>query len=119
VVAQVALSMMLLSGALLFSGSLRNLLAVDAGFQHSGTLITNLDFFRMKIPPARRTAFKHELLERIRAVPGVSSVAEIAMIPLSGESITNRVWLDGAKPDSALDVKFNWFGERCLRTMGI
>src|SRR5881628_3846798 len=58
VVSQVALSLVLLVSALLFSGSLRNLLAVDAGFQQNGVLITELDFSRMKIPTERRGAFK-------------------------------------------------------------
>jgi predicted permease len=119
VVAQVALSLVLLVGALLFSGSLRNLLSVDAGFQHSGVLITNLDFSRLKLSPSRRTAFRLELLQRIRAVPGIKSAAEVAIVPLSGGSTTNRVWKEGVRPDSAMDAKFNWFGEGYPRTMGM
>src|SRR5215472_1124253 len=54
VVSQVALSLALLVGALLFSGSLRNLLAVDAGFQRKGVVIADLDLFRrLKVPYAR------------------------------------------------------------------
>ena len=56
VVSQVALSMVLLVSALLFSGSLRKLLAVDAGFRQNGILIVDLDFRRLKVPVAQRTA---------------------------------------------------------------
>ena len=44
VVSQVAISFVLLVGALLFSGSLRNLLTVDAGFRQDGLLVTSVDF---------------------------------------------------------------------------
>src|SRR5256886_6487402 len=46
VVSQVALSLVLVVGALLFSGSLSNLLAVDAGFSQKGVVIADLDLFR-------------------------------------------------------------------------
>jgi predicted permease len=119
VIAQVALSLVLLVGALLFSGSLRNLLAVDAGFQRSGVLITDLDFSRLKLSAPRGIAFRQELLQRIRAVPGIKSAAEVAIVPLSGGSTTNRVWKEGLRPESAMDAKFNWFGEGYSRTMGM
>ena len=46
VVAQVALSLILLVGALLFVQSLRNLLTLDAGFRSDGLLVADVDFTR-------------------------------------------------------------------------
>jgi putative ABC transport system permease protein len=69
VIAQVSLSLVLVISALLFSGSLRKLLSVDAGFQQNGILITSLDFSRSKIPADRRNAFKRNVIEKIRALP--------------------------------------------------
>jgi putative ABC transport system permease protein len=119
VVSQVALSLVLLVGALLFSGSLRNLLAVDAGFQHTGIVITNLDFSRLKIPSGARMAFKHDLLQKIRSLPGVASAAVIGILPLSGGSTSNLIWKEGSNPDTKLESRFNWLGEGCLKTMAI
>jgi putative ABC transport system permease protein len=117
-VSQVALSLVLLVGALLFSGSLRNLLAVDAGFQHAGVVIANVDFSRLKIPYARRVAFKHDLLHQIRTLPGVASTAETYILPLSGDGTENRVWKEGY-PDAKMESNFNWFSEGYLKTTGI
>jgi len=62
VVFQVALSLVLVAGALLFSRSLNKLLRVDAGFQQEGILITGAGFQRLNLPPERRLAFRRELL---------------------------------------------------------
>ena len=119
VVSQVALSLVLLVGALLFSGSLRNLLAVDAGFQQNGVLIAEVDFSRFKIPSERRGGFKRDLLERIRALPNVYSAAEVGIVPLSGGGIDNNVWIDGSDPTRKLESNFNWISGGYLKTMGM
>jgi putative ABC transport system permease protein len=95
VVVQVALSLVLLASALLFSRSLNKLLTVDAGFQQEGILITQVGFRGLNVPPERRLAFKTELLDRIRGVPGVEAAAEVSPVPLSGSTSGNKVWLDG------------------------
>ncbi len=119
VISQVALSLVLLVGALLFSGSLRNLLAVDAGFERHGVLIANVDFAPLKIPTGRRVAFKHDLIDRLRSLPGVSASAEVAILPLSGASMSNNVWKEGDAPDHAVESKFNWVGTEYFKTMAI
>src|SRR5215469_3571574 len=120
VVSQVALSLVLVVGALLFSGSLRNLLAVDAGFLQKGAVIADLDLFRrLNVPYAGRVAFKQDLLQKIRALPGVVSAAEVDMLPLSGSSSTNSVWLEGTNPASGLDSWFSWTSDGYFKAMGI
>jgi putative ABC transport system permease protein len=95
VVMQVALSLVLVAGALLFSRSLGNLLTVDAGFKQEGILIANVGFRRLSLPPERRLAFKDELLDRIRSIPGVQAATETNIVPLGGSSRSNDIWLDG------------------------
>ncbi len=119
VISQVALSLVLLVGALLFSGSLRNLLAADTGFRQDGLLITNLDFFRLKMPRERRLAFKRDLLERIRSLRGVVSAAEVAIIPLSGGGTDNSVWMGGPDANHKTVSNFNWIGGGYIKTMGM
>ena len=65
VVSQVALSLVLLFSALLFTVSLRNLLTDDPGSRQKGVLTAGLDFTRRQIPAEKRGAFQAQLLERI------------------------------------------------------
>lgn len=95
VISQVALSLVLLFGSLLFAQSLRNLLTNNPGFEARGVLIVMLDFTRLKIPADQRVAFQHQLLDRIRAVPGVGTAANTSIVPLSGEGWGNKLWIDG------------------------
>jgi len=107
-------------GALLFSRSLRNLLAVDTGFSHKGVVITDLDLFRrLNVPHAARVAFKRDLLQQIRALPGIVSAAEVDILPLSGGSTDNLVWLEGANRASEVDSRFNWTSDGYFKAMGI
>jgi predicted permease len=119
VVSQVALSLVLVVGALLFSGSLRKLLAVDAGFQQNGVLLADIDFRRVQIPADRRIAFKQQLLDKLRALPGIEGAAEVVHPPLSGGSTSNSVWVDGGESARKVEVNFNWVSGGYLKTMGM
>jgi predicted permease len=119
VVSQVALSLVLLVGALLFSASLRQLLGVDTGFRQSGVLVADVDFRRVPMPATRRMAFKQELLNKLRALPGVDGAAEVTVRPLSGDATNNSVWVDGADGSHKFDSYFNWVSSGYMKTMGI
>jgi putative ABC transport system permease protein len=119
VIAQVSLSLVLVISALLFSGSLRKLLSVDTGFQQNGILITSLDFSRPKIPVDRRTAFKRNVIEKIRALPGVTSAGEAGIVPLSGGGTNNKVWIEGTDANRKTDTNFTWISDGYLKTMGM
>jgi putative ABC transport system permease protein len=84
VVSQVALSLILVVGALLFVRTLRNLLTVDPGFQQQGLLVAEVNLTHLNIPAERRQPYKRELLDRIRAVPGIDSAADTNIVPISG-----------------------------------
>ncbi|HEV3252942.1 MAG TPA: ABC transporter permease [Candidatus Acidoferrales bacterium] len=97
VTVQVALSLVLLVGSLLFVRSLRNLFTLDAGFQQNGILITSVDLTHLNLPPERRAEFKRGLLERVRAIPGVQSAADAFVVPIGGMSSNDEVL--GDTPD--------------------
>ncbi len=65
-VTQVALSLVLVAGALLFSRSLGKLLTADTGFRQEGILIADVGFRRLSLPLDRYPAIQDELLARIR-----------------------------------------------------
>src|ERR1044072_819314 len=80
VVSQVALSLVLVAGARLFSRSLSKLATQDAGLRREGILVTRVGFSRLKLPVDRRLAFKRELLERLKAGAGGRSAAAGALV---------------------------------------
>jgi predicted permease len=110
VASQVALSLVLLAGALLFARSLRNLLGRDPGFQQGGVLVVNTGWDMLQLPSAQRYPFDRELLDRIRAIPGVAAAASAQRSPVSGNSSNNSIvgengeqskgsaWLDSVSP---------------------
>jgi len=104
VVTQVALSLVLLVGALLFVGSLRNLINLDAGFLEDRILIANLSFDSLNIPKDRRIEYRRQLVEQIRVIPGVTSAAHTRLTPLSGSGWNQTIYIDGKnKGVSSLD----------------
>jgi len=90
----VALSLVLLVGALLFVRSLRNLVTLNAGFQQDGIVIAQLDFTRLNMPKERRLPFKRELIERIQGIPGVQGAAGASVIPISGGGWNQNILVD-------------------------
>jgi len=95
VASQVALSLVLLFSALLFTESLRNLMTDDLGFEAKGVVTVWADFSRLHVPANRRAAFQQELLDRIRSTPGVEKAASTNIVPLGGSGWDNTVWIDG------------------------
>jgi putative ABC transport system permease protein len=75
VVAQVALSFLLLIGAGLFLRSLENLLAVDPGFRTSHVLSFSFDLERNGYQGERSRTFARTLQDALRNVPGVASAS--------------------------------------------
>ena len=98
VVSQVALSLALLVGALLFTRSLDKLAGVDVGFRQTGIFATDLDFSTLKLSNERRITFAEELLDRVRAIPGVDAAAIAEIIPLSGNGIGHDILMGVSSP---------------------
>jgi len=119
VATQVALCLVLLVGALLFVRSLRNLLTTEAGFKADGVLSVNLDFARAQYPKERRPAVYRELHDRLSALPGVVSAAQVLFTPVSGSGWNNDVGPDGSTAaGSGKDSQFNRVGPGYFRTLG-
>jgi putative ABC transport system permease protein len=95
VVVQMALSMVLIVGALLFARSLRNLLTVDPGFVPGGILAINVDVRRAHVERAAWAQTFAQVMERVRAVPGVRHAAETYIVPVSGSGWNQNVIVDG------------------------
>jgi predicted permease len=101
VVSQVALSLVLVVGALLFVRSLRNLTTLNAGFQKDGILVVDVDFTKLHTAKEQRQLFKKDLREHIAAIAGVDGVADAYNVPVSGNS-WNDVVLSIGSPQKNL-----------------
>ena len=96
VVSEVALSLVLLTAALLFVRSFRNIVTLNAGFQQDHVLIADFEFTPLKLPAESQMAFKHALLLRVQAIPGARSAAEVQMVPMSQTGWDGNIDIPGA-----------------------
>jgi predicted permease len=117
VVAEVALSLVLLSGAGLMLRTLIRLQAIDLEFRPDRVLTLRVPLPAARYPDAaRRVAFMREARERISQVPGVSAAAVgTGMHPFG--SWRMRVELPGTAPDSR-PVGFHQTDPEYLRVYG-
>ncbi len=99
VASEIALSVVLLAGAGLLLRSLNRLQSVDPGFQAGGLLTFNLDLpmnpYR-DVP--RRTAFFEAVLDGVRALPGVTSVAGTSELPFDPGKVPQNFLIEGEPP---------------------
>jgi predicted permease len=83
VVAQIALSLVLLISAGLCVRTLQNLQAVDLGFETENMLTAKIDLGRQNYSEAQGREFYQRLLERVRSLPGVQAASLALTVPLS------------------------------------
>ena len=96
VVAEVALSLMLLIGAGLLMRSFAKAAAVDLGFQPQGLLVQSLTLPENRYPgSAEEIKFEQQLRERISALPGVKAVAIGSTLPLFDDNSMSMFWAEG------------------------
>ncbi len=119
VVAQVAISTVLIVGATLFVGTLIRLYAVDRGFESNGVLIVALRSSR-PYTDERGRAVKLALIERLRAVPGIAAASATQVLPVSGSFWTKAVQVEGHvfRSNEADSVGFNVVGPAYFATLG-
>jgi putative ABC transport system permease protein len=114
VVTQIAVSLVLLCGALLFVRSFQNLMTFDPGMRQIGISIA---FVGMpgSMPKERLEGFHRELLEEVAAVPGVRSAGSTTNVPLLGSSWGHGIDIGGANGYAM----FTWVSPGYFETMGI
>jgi putative ABC transport system permease protein len=86
VVLQVSLSLVVLVGAGLCTRSLQKLQRIDPGFEPSKIVLSSFDLGLNDYTPPQAQQFYDQLLERVRALPGVEAASLSANTPLSGNA---------------------------------
>jgi predicted permease len=116
VVTQIAVSLVLLVGALLFVRSFHNLMTFNPGMREEGVTAAFIGFQQSNIPRGRYLQFEQQLVDEVHAVPGVLSAATTTNPPLVGGSWTHGIRIGTAQ---GAWTKFTWVGPEYFSTMGI
>ena len=96
VVAEVALTLVLLVGAGLLTRSLSNLISVDKGFSADSVLSFNLSVTSTKYPNAAdQTRFFDTALERISRLPAVEAAGLTSQLPIAGGDTNGGIDIEG------------------------
>jgi len=105
IVAQVALTLMLLVGAGLLGRSFQRLVAVDPGFRAESVVAMTVLLPQPEEPGKMRelAQFHHRMFERLAALPGVTSVGGTSALPMSGNG-ANGTFIEerGGKPATTM-----------------
>ena len=105
VIAQVALSFLLLAGAGLFVRSLQNLKSTDTGVAMENLVAFELAPALSGYDNNRATLFYAELLERLRGAPGVTSAAYATVPILAGDEWDSSMSVEGHQAKDGEDIQ--------------
>jgi predicted permease len=120
VIAQVALSMVLMVCALLLGRSLRNAGTIDPGFAVGGVEVVGLDLRLGGYDIDKGRAFADALMSRIEQLTGLQAAASARVVPLTGEREGGRSWLpDQFGDDRAINASQNIVSPGYFRTLGL
>jgi putative ABC transport system permease protein len=122
VATQIALALVLLTGAGLMVRSAGRLHATDIGVDADDILTVRLDVPRARYPPEKGLIFFEQLVERARALPGVESAGLGFCAPVAGGCNGTLIWFDG-KPRRGLGIDplvgIHWATRGYFSTLGI
>ena len=122
VIAEVAVSLVLLTGAGLLVESMVRLLRTSPGFEPRGVITFNVDLPAVRYgKPEQVASFYRGLLQRIRPIPGVLTASGVEPLPLSDEIIRTTFEIEG-RPIAQSDLprtQFRSIDPDYFRTMRI
>ena len=104
VMTEIAFSLVLLAGAGLMIGSLRNLLGVKLGFSPENVITMRLSLPEARYSIARTAAFYHQLQDRVRALPGVKAVAIVNQLPMTEVTANASFDVEGRPSNTDINV---------------
>jgi predicted permease len=121
VVAQIALSVLLLAAAGLFARSLYNLRTLDPGFKLDRLLTFSIDPTLSNYSQERTVQFAERVQDALLATPGVSGVSAGEVPALTDSQWSMTIGIDGYKPKEGEDMNpdVDGVGPRYFSTMGI
>jgi putative ABC transport system permease protein len=110
VIAEMALALLLLIGSGLLIKSFVLLQRVDPGFNPDHVVTLRLILSRTPYPTTPQVVnFYAQLLDRVKATPGVQSAATISTLPLSGNNTDTNFLIEGGPPPPPNQEPSAWF----------
>jgi putative ABC transport system permease protein len=103
VIAQAAMSLVLLSAAALLGQSLRNLQHQKFGFETQGRYIAWIDPMLGDYKPEQMEPMFRQIDDRLQQIPGVRMVAPALYAPMTGDSWNNGIRVEGQPEPGAKD----------------
>jgi predicted permease len=122
IIAEVALAIMLLTGAGLLVRSFVRLMSVSPGFVAEGVLAMDLSMPNTKFPSATaRAEFVQRLMDRLAVVPGVERLGFAINMPMQGWSNDGAMQVVGRQnqPDPGYDVRYDGVSGDYFQALGI
>jgi putative ABC transport system permease protein len=119
VASQLALCVIVIAAAGLLVRTLENLRTLDAGFRKENVLLFNVDTTAVGFPAEQRPAFYADLVERLRARPGVVSVSLSRRTPIDFSSELRRIEVTGFQGQGIQGVSTNVVTPEYFATFGI
>ena len=95
VVGQLAVSLVLLVGALLFVLTFYNVATIDSGLDTEHVIAAEYDYRRAGVADDAHATYQREFAERLAALPGIGQIARVAIVPLSGSGWNQSLFVDG------------------------
>ena len=109
VIVQAAVSLVLLSAAVMLTQSLRNLEHQNFGFAVQDRYMASIDAFQAGYQPEQLDLLYRRIFERLGRIPGVQGVAGATYAPMSGDSWNDGVRIQGRpEPHSGEDSNATW-----------
>lgn len=120
VMAQVALSLVLLVGAGLFVRTLENLRSLDPGFRSQGVLLVRVDATRAGYDPPKLRRFNDSIVAFAERLPGVRSASLSLVPPLMGGGLSLDIAVDGQPIEgpNGHESEVNIVAPRYFETLG-
>jgi len=109
VIAQAAMSIVLLSAAALLGQSLRNLEHQDFGFETQGRYIAWINPMLSNYKPEQMEPMFREIDDKLRLIPGVRMAAPALYAPMTGDSWNDSIRVEGRpEPGAKEDTSSGW-----------
>ncbi|HEX5122793.1 MAG TPA: ADOP family duplicated permease [Rhodanobacteraceae bacterium] len=119
VVAQIALTMILLVGGGLFMRAMVRAAAIDPGFDVNGVLAADFNLEPSGYSEARQLALETAVLDRLQATPGVDAAAAAALVPLDFTRLNEGDFQVPGQSGDALSPFVNLVSPGYFRTLDI